>query len=359
MVPELIGAPAGETVASAYWSHETIPTGEPGDDQEVAVRAVVVQEQGGPEVLELLEREAAAPGEGQVVVDVAAAGVNFIDIYQRSGAYPMQTPFVAGSEGAGTVSAVGEGVSDVAVGDLVAWAMVPGTGYTEQAVVPAQRLVPVPEGVSAEQAAAVMLQGMTAHYLIEATFPAQQGQTALVHAAAGGVGLLLCQLLAAKGVRVIGTTSTPEKAELARQAGAAEIVLYRDQDLVAEVQRLTDGEGVHVVYDGVGATTFDAGLEVLRRRGTMVLFGAASGPVPPVDPQVLNAKGSLFLTRPTLADYIVDREELLERGGAVLAAVADGQLQVRIGASYPLAEASRAHADLAGGGTTGKLLLHP
>lgn len=323
------------------------------------MRAVVVSEQGGPEVLEVVERETPEPGEGQVRVDVQAAGVNFIDIYQRSGTYPMTTPFIAGSEGAGTVSAVGPGVTDVATGDLVTWAMVPGSGYTEQALVPADRLVPVPEGVSAEQAAAVMLQGMTAHYLVESTFPAQEGQTALVHAAAGGVGLLLCQLLAAKGVRVIGTTSTPEKAELARAAGADEIVFYREQDLVAEVQRLTDGAGVQVVYDGVGASTFDAGLEVLAPRGMMVLFGGASGPVPPLDPQVLNQQGSLFLTRPTLANYIAEREELLQRAGDILGAVAQGRLDVRIGGRYPLAEAARAHEDLAAGGTTGKLLLVP
>lgn len=323
------------------------------------MRAVVVSEQGGPEVLEVLQQETPEPGEGQVRVAVQAAGVNFIDIYQRSGTYPMHTPFVAGSEGAGAVSAVGAGVSDVAVGDLVTWAMVPGTGYTEQALVPADRLVPVPEGVSAEQAAAVMLQGMTAHYLVESTFPAREGQTALVHAAAGGVGLLLCQMLSAKGVRVLGTTSTAEKAELARGAGADEIIFYRDQDLVSEVQRLTDGAGVHVVYDGVGASTFDAGLEVLRPRGTMVLFGGSSGPVPPLDPQLLNRQGSLFLTRPTLADYIAEREELLQRAGDVLGAVAAGRLHVRIGGRYPLAEAARAHQDLAAGGTTGKLLLLP
>lgn len=323
------------------------------------MRAVVVREQGGPEVLEVLERETPEPGEGQVRVDVQAAGVNFIDIYQRSGAYPMSMPFVAGSEGAGTVGAVGPGVTEVSVGDLVTWAMVPGSGYAEQSLVPADRLVSVPEGVSAEQAAAVMLQGMTAHYLVESTFPAQEGQTALVHAAAGGVGLLLCQMLAARGVRVIGTTSTPAKAELALAAGAAEIVFYRDQDLVSEVQRLTDGAGVHVVYDGVGATTFDAGLEVLRPRGTMVLFGASSGPVPPLDPQVLNARGSLFLTRPSLAHYVADRDELLARAGDVLSQVAAGTLDVRIGARYPLVDAARAHADLAGGGTTGKLLLLP
>ena len=321
------------------------------------MRAVVVQEQGGPEVLQAVDRDTPEPGAGQVRVDVSAAGVNFIDIYQRSGAYPMQTPFVAGSEGAGTVGAVGEGVEDVAVGDLVTWAMVPGTGYAEQVLVPADRVVPVPEGVTAELAAAVMLQGMTAHYLVESTFPAREGQTALVHAAAGGVGLLLCQLLAAKGVRVIGTTSTAEKEELARGAGADEVVRYRDTDRVEEVQRLTAGAGVDVVYDGVGKDTFDAGLDVLRPRGTMVLFGAASGPPPPLDPQVLNAKGSLFLTRPSLAHHVADRAELLERAGAVLGLVARGQLDVRIGGRYPLSDAARAHTDLAAGRTTGKLLL--
>ena len=323
------------------------------------MRAVVVNEQGGPEVLTVQERETPEPGAGQVRVDVQAAGVNFIDIYQRSGVYPMALPYVAGSEGAGTVSALGESVSEVAVGDLVTWAMAPGTGYADCTLIAADRLVPVPDGVSAEQAAAVMLQGMTAHYLVESTFPATAGQTALVHAAAGGVGLLLCQMLAAKGVRVIGTTSTPEKAELARAAGADEIIFYREADVTAQVRALTDGAGVDVVYDGVGKSTFEAGLASLRPRGMMVLFGASSGAVPPVDPQALNAGGSLFLTRPSLAHYVAERAELLERSGAVLAAVAEGTLTVRIGGRYPLEEASRAHADLAGGGTTGKLLLLP
>ena len=323
------------------------------------MRAVVVTEQGGPEVLEVQERETPEPGEGQVRVDVQAAGVNFIDIYQRSGTYRMETPFVAGSEGCGTVSAVGPGVTDIAVGDLVAWAMTIGTGYAEEVVIGADRVVPVPEGVSAEQAAAVMLQGMTAHYLVESTFPARDGQTALVHAAAGGVGLLLCQMLSAKGVRVIGTTSTPEKAELARAAGAAEIVFYRDQDVVSEVRRLTDGAGVDVVYDGVGKSTFDAGLDVLRTRGMMVLFGGSSGPVPPLDPQVLNAKGSLFLTRPSLAHYVAERAELVERASAVLGQVAAGTLNVRIGGRYPLEDAARAQSDLESGTTTGKLVLLP
>lgn len=323
------------------------------------MRAVVVTEHGGPEVLTVVEREAPAPAAGEVLVDVAAAGVNFIDIYQRSGVYPMQLPYVVGSEGAGTVTSLGPDVTDVAVGDRVAWAMVPGAGAAEQVVVPAERAVPVPDAVATEQAAAVMLQGMTAHYLVESTFPAQPGQTALVHAAAGGVGLLLCQLLAAKGVRVIGTTSTQDKAALARAAGAAEVVLYRDQDVVTQVRRLTDGQGVHVVYDGVGKDTFDAGLDVLRPRGMMVLFGGASGQVPPLDPQVLNAKGSLYLTRPSLGAYLADRAELLWRAGDVLGAVASGALDVHVAGTYPLQGIGTAHEDLAAGRTTGKLLVLP
>ncbi|WP_131104221.1 quinone oxidoreductase family protein [Ornithinimicrobium sufpigmenti] len=323
------------------------------------MRAVIVERTGGPEVLTLVEQETPEPGAGEVRVDVAAGGVNFIDIYQRSGAYPLPLPFVAGSEGAGTVSALGPDVEGVSVGDRVAWAMVPGTGYAEQVVVPAGRLVPVPEGVELETAAAAMLQGMTAHYLVNSTFPAQQGQTALVTAAAGGVGLLLCQLLRAKGVRVIGTVGSPEKAELAKANGADEVVLYRQEDLVETVERLTSDEGVDVVYDGVGKDTFDAGLRLLRPRGMMVLFGAASGPVPPVDPQSLNAGGSLFLTRPSLAHYAADREELLWRAADVLGAIAGGELTIQVGGRYPLAEAQQAHEDLEGGRTTGKLLLIP
>ncbi|GAA5162162.1 quinone oxidoreductase family protein [Ornithinimicrobium tianjinense] len=323
------------------------------------MRAVMVEQTGGPEVLTVVERETPVPGPGQALVDLAAGGVNFIDIYQREGRYPMELPFVAGSEGAGTVSAVGDGVTDVQVGDRVAWAMVPGTGYTEQALVPADKLVPVPEGVELETAAAAMLQGMTAHYLVNSTFEATEGHTALVTAAAGGVGLLMCQMLRAKGVRVIGTVSTEEKAELARANGATDIVLYRDVDLETEVRRLTDGAGVDVVYDGVGKDTFDAGLAILKPRGLMVLFGGASGAVPPMDPQRLNSAGSLFLTRPTLAHYLLDREELLWRAGDVLGGIADGSLAIRIGGRYPLADASRAHADLEGGGTTGKLVVVP
>jgi NADPH2:quinone reductase len=323
------------------------------------MRAIVVNELGGPEVLTLEERPDPEPGPGDLLVDVAAGGVNFIDIYQRTGIYPMELPYVVGSEGAGTVTAVGAEVSELAVGDRVTWAMSNGTGYTDTAVVPAAKAVAVPDGLDLELAAAVMLQGMTAHFLTESTFPAQAGQTALVHAAAGGVGLLLCQMLRAKGVRVIGTTSTEEKAELARAAGADEIVFYKDVDVVKEVDRITGGDGVDVVYDGVGKATFDAGLDVLRPRGTMVLFGAASGPVPPLDPQVLNRKGSLFLTRPMLSHYLLDRDELLWRANDVLGAVQSGALNVRIGSRYPLADAAQAHRDLQAGGTTGKLLIIP
>lgn len=323
------------------------------------MRAVVVEQTGGPEVLTVRERETPEPGAGQVRVDVAAAGVNFIDVYQRSGAYPVDMPFVAGSEAAGVVSAVGPEVDGVAVGDRVAWAMVGGSGYVEQAVVPVDRLVPVPDAVDLGTAAAVMLQGMTAHYLCESTYPVQAGETALVHAAAGGVGLLLTQMVTAKGAQVIGTASTEEKAQLARNAGATEVVRYTEQDVFDEVERITGGRGVDVVYDGVGRSTFDAGLDCLRPRGMMVLFGASSGPVPPLDPQVLNAKGSLFLTRPSLAHYVADRAELLARAGDVFAMIAEGRLDVRVGGRYALEEAGRAHEDLEGRRTTGKLLLVP
>lgn len=323
------------------------------------MQAIVVERTGGPDVLELQERPTPEPGPGELLVDVAAAGVNFIDIYQRSGQYPRTTPFVAGSEGAGTVAAVGADVEGVAVGDHLAWAMVPGAGYASQVTVPAERAVPVPAGVTDEQAAAVMLQGMTAHYLCVSTYPVQPGDTVLVHAAAGGVGLLLTQMVRRRGGRVIGTTSTPEKAALAREAGAEDVLLYTETDFAAESRRLTGGEGVAAVYDGVGRATFDAGLDSLRPRGMLVLYGAASGAVPPLDPQVLNAKGSLYLTRPSLAHYVATRDELLSRAGDVLGWVASGELSVRIGARYPLADAGRAHDDLQARRTTGKSLLLP
>jgi NADPH:quinone reductase len=322
------------------------------------MRAVVVSRTGGPEVLELQERPDPEPGPGQVTVDVGAAGVNFIDVYQREGRYPLEPPFTAGTEGAGVVRAVGEGVTEVAAGDRVAWAMVNGTGYTSVTAVPADRVVPVPDGVTTEQAAAVLLQGMTAHYLCRTTYAVQQGDDVLVHAAAGGTGLLLTQMVARIGGRVIATVSTDEKEALARGAGAAEVVRYDREDVAERVRALTGGRGVAVVYDGVGASTFDASLASLRVRGVLVLFGASSGPVPPVDPIRLMG-GSHFLTRPTLAHYAAERAELLQRAGEVLAQVADGSLDVRIGARYGLDEAARAHEDLSSRRTTGKSLLIP
>ncbi|MDA0564272.1 quinone oxidoreductase [Streptomonospora sp. S1-112] len=320
------------------------------------MRAVVVQEQGGPEVLRLTEAPDPEPGPGEVLVGIQARGVNFIDVYQRSGAYSMPTPFVPGVEAAGTVAALGEGVTGLRVGARVAWALVPGA-YAERAVVPADRLVPVPDRVSAEQAAAVLLQGLTAHYLTHSTYPVQPGDTVLVHAAAGGTGLLLVQLAKARHGRVIATVSTDAKADLARAAGADEVIRYDRTEVAPAVRELTGGAGVAAVYDGVGAATFDASLAALRPRGVLALFGQASGAVPPVDPQRLNSAGSVYLTRPTLAHYVAEREELLERASDVLGLVAAGALDVRVGGRYPLAEAARAHEDLAGRRTTGKLLL--
>jgi NADPH2:quinone reductase len=320
------------------------------------MKAIVVEQTGGPEQLTLSERPDPRPGPGELVVDVGAAGVNFIDIYQRQGIYPRALPYVPGSEGAGRVSAVGDGV-DVRVGERVAWAMVDGAGYAEQVVVPAERAVVLPDELDTETAAALMLQGLTAHFLATSTYAVQPGEFALIHAGAGGVGLLLTQLVVARGGRVISTTSSAEKAELSRAAGAQTVIDYTYEDVAARVRELTGGDGVAVAFDGVGAATFDASLDSLRPRGSLVLFGAASGPVAPLDPQVLNAKGSLWLTRPTLSHYIATRDELLERTNELLGWVADGSLQVRVGARYPLAEAARAHEDLAARRTTGKLLL--
>ncbi|MEV0593842.1 quinone oxidoreductase family protein [Nonomuraea cavernae] len=315
------------------------------------MRAIVIAAQGGPEVLEYAEHPDPVPGEGEVVVDVAASGVNFIDIYHRSGAYPLSLPSPIGTEGAGVVSAVGPGVRDVAVGDTVAWVNVLGS-YAEKAVVPAGRVVPVPDGVPAEVAAAAMLQGMTAHYLTHSTHEVREGDNVLVHAAAGGMGQLLTQLAKLRGARVFATVSTEEKEKLAREAGADEVLRYDD---FAEALR----DRMDVVYDGVGATTFDGGLVALRPRGLMALFGAASGPVPPVDPQRLNQNGSLFLTRPTLVHYIAERDELLRRSSDVFGWIASGELKINVSHRYPLAEAARAHEDLAARRTTGKLLLVP
>jgi NADPH:quinone reductase len=323
------------------------------------VKAIRVNEPGGPEVLSYEDVDVPDPGPSEVRVKLAASGVNFIDVYQRTGVYPMETPFTLGQEGAGEVEAVGEGVEDLSAGVHVAWASVMGS-YAEYAVVPADKLVPFNVTlVEARVAAAVMLQGMTAHYLTHSTFPIQEGQTVLVHAAAGGVGLLLCQLAKMRGARVIGTAGTEEKAELARGAGADEVILYREQDFVEETKRVTDGEGVHCVYDSVGKDTFDGGLDVLRPRGYMVLFGASSGQVPPFDPQILNQKGSLFVTRPSLARYTLTREELLWRAESLFSWIGQNNLDVRVGGAYRLAEAAQAHRDLEGRKTTGKLLLIP
>ncbi len=324
------------------------------------MRATVAAKAGGPEVLEYREVPVPRPGPGQVLVRVAAVGVNFIDTYLRSGVYPRSFPTILGSEGAGTVEELGEGVSQVAVGDRVAWADGNTGAYAEFDVVAADRLVAVPERVELETAAAAMLQGMTAHYLINSTWPLKAGETALIHAAAGGMGQALTQLAKAKGARVIGTTSSAEKERIARAAGADEVIRYTEvDDLAAEVRRLTDGKGVDVVYDGVGASTFDASLASLRKRGLLALYGGASGQVPPVDPQRLNRAGSVFLTRPTLTDYVETREDLAWRSSEILAAVAAGDLAVNIGARFPLSQAADAHTALSGRATTGKVLLLP
>ncbi|MFQ3630433.1 quinone oxidoreductase family protein [Roseiflexus sp.] len=322
------------------------------------MRAIRVHEHGGPEVLRLDDVPVPEPGPGEARVKIAAAGVNFIDIYQRSGQYKGALPMTLGMEAAGVVDAVGPDVADVRVGDQVVYAMRQGA-YAEYAIVPATMLAPVPEGVDLQQAAAVMLQGMTAHYLAYSTYPLRQGDVALIHAAAGGVGLLLIQIAKRCGARVIGTVSTEEKAALARAAGADEIILYTQEDFSAAVRRLTDGAGVHVVYDSVGKTTFEGSLNCLRPRGYMVLFGQSSGAVPPFDPQILNAKGSLFLTRPSLGHYLLTRDELLWRAGDLFTWMAAGELKVRIDATYPLEQAAEAHRALASRATSGKLLLLP
>ena len=322
------------------------------------MKAIQVKQVGGPEVMEVAEVPVPQPKANEAVVKVAASGVNFIDIYFREGRYKAPLPFVPGQEGAGVVSAVGLEVKSVKVGDRVAWTGLLGS-YAEYSAVAADRLVPIPAGVSEQQAAAVMLQGMTAHYLSHDTYPLKRGETALVHAAAGGVGLLLVQMAHNIGARVIATVSTEKKANLAREAGADEVVLYTQTDFEAETKRLTGGTGVDVVYDSVGKTTFDKGLNILRPRGMMVLFGGSSGAVPPFDLIVLSQKGSLYVTRPTVAHYIATREELLARSGALFGMMAAGKLKLRIEHMYPLAGAQRAHRDLEGRKTTGKLLLIP
>lgn len=323
------------------------------------MKAIRIHSLGGPEVLRYEDVPDPEPGPGQALVRIEAAGLNFIDVYFRTGLYKGPSlPFVPGQEAAGTVVALGPGVTEVAVGDRVAYAGVQGA-YAELAAVPADRLVKLPEGVSAREGAAAMLQGMTAHYLAGGTYPLKPGDACLVHAAAGGVGQLLCQIAKLRGARVFGTASTEEKARLAREAGADEVILYTEQDFAAEVKRLTGGRGLQVVYDGVGRTTFEKSLDSLAPRGMMVLFGAASGPVPPFDPAVLNAKGSLYLTRPSLGHYIASRDELMQRAADVLGWIAAGKLRLSIGLELPLAEAAEAHRILEGRRTTGKVLLIP
>jgi NADPH2:quinone reductase len=322
------------------------------------MRAIRIHETGGPEVLRLEDIAVPEPGPGQVRVKLEATGVNFIDVYYRTGQYKAALPLTPGSEAAGIVDAVGPGVTDLRPGDRVAYAMVLGA-YAEYAIVPADRLVPVPEGVDTQLAAAVMLQGMTAHYLTHSTYPLKPGDTALVHAAAGGVGLLLVQVAKRRGARVIGTVGTEEKAQLARSVGADEVIIYTQADFEAETKRLTNGQGVEVVYESVGRTTFDRSLNCLKPRGYLVLFGQSSGAVPPVDPQILNSKGSLFLTRPTLAHYALTREELLQRAGDVFQWIKAGELKVHIGRFFQLADAGAAQTALTSRETTGKVLLLP
>ena len=320
------------------------------------MKKVVVEAPGGPEQMLLVEAPKPTPGPKDALVAVAFTGVNFLDVYFRTGLYKSDTPIVLGSEASGTVESIGREVTEVAPGDRVAYAMVRGS-YAEYALVPAAQLVKIPAEVDFAMAAAVMLQGTTAHYLTHSTFPLKAGNTCLVHAAAGGTGGLIVQMARHLGARVFGTVSTEEKARQVRALGADETINYTTQDFEAEVKRLTGGRGVDVVYDSVGKTTFDKSLSVLRPRGTMALFGQSSGSVPPFDPAILNARGSLFLTRPTLAHHLLDRQELLWRVDDVLRYVASGAVKVRISGTYPLSEAASAHRDLEGRKTTGKLLL--
>ncbi len=322
------------------------------------MKAIQVKQTGGPEAMELVDLSVPQPKANEAVVKLTASGVNFIDVYFREGRYKALPPFVLGQEGAGVVNAVGTDVTSVKNGDRVAWSGPMGS-YAEYAAIPAAQLVPIPDGVTDQQAAAAMLQGMTAQYLSHDTYPLKRGETALVHAAAGGVGLLLVQMAHNIGARVIGTVSTEEKAKLAREAGADEVILYTQSDFEVETKRLTGGKGVDVVYDSVGKTTFEKGLNVLRPRGMMVLFGGSSGAVPPFDLIALSQKGSLYVTRPSLMHYIATREELVARSGAVFSMIASGKLKLRIEHTYPLAEVQQAHHDLEGRKTTGKILLIP
>ena len=322
------------------------------------MKAIRVHQYGEPENLAMENLPVPKPGKGEALVKLEAIGVNFIDVYQRRGLYRSPLPFTPGNEGSGVVAETGPGVGEVAVGDRVAYAGALGS-YAEYAVVPSWRLIKLPDGVDGGLAAAAMLQGMTAHYLTHSTYPLQPGDTCLVHAAAGGVGLLLAQMARRRGARVIGTVSTKEKAELAHAFGADEVILYTERDFESEVRLLTGGKGVQVVYDSVGQTTFEKSLNCLAPRGYLALYGQSSGPVPPFDPQILNTKGGLFLTRPSLGQYTATREELLWRANVVLGWVASGELKVRIAARFPLPEAAEAHRQLSGRKTTGKVLLLP
>ncbi len=322
------------------------------------MKAIRVEKCGGPEQLVYKEIEKPGLQANEALIKIEAIGVNFIDVYHRTGLYPVALPFTTGTEAAGTVESIGSEVSDIAVGDRVAYAMNLGS-YAEYAAVLAARLVKLPEGIDAQTGAAAMLQGMTAHYLSTSTYPLKDGDTALVHAAAGGVGLLLIQMAKRLGARVFGTVSTPEKARLALDAGADEVILYTEQDFQQEVRRLTNGKGVQVVYDSVGKTTFSKSLDSLAPRGMLALFGQSSGIVPPFDAAALAQKGSLFLTRPSLAHYILTRDELLRRAGDVLSWITTGELKLRIDKTFPLSEAAEAHRQLEGRATTGKILLVP
>src|SRR5262245_17519769 len=322
------------------------------------MKAIRIHAPGGPEVMRYEDVPEPTPKAGEAVVKVDAAGINYIDVYQRSGQYKLATPFTLGLEAGGTVTAVGPNVTEVRVGDKVAYTGIPGA-YAEYAVVPAPRLVTLPGGITTRQGAALMLQGMTAHYLACSTYPLKKDDTCLVHAAAGGVGLILCQIARLRGARVIGTVSTEEKAKLAREAGADETILYTKQDFAAEVKRITGGKGLQVVYDSVGKDTWEGSLNCLAPRGLIALYGQSSGPIGQIDPQILNTKGSLFLTRPSLNAYIATREELMQRAGDLFGWIRDGKLKLRMEFEFPLKDAAEAHKALEGRKTTGKVLLIP
>jgi NADPH2:quinone reductase len=322
------------------------------------MKAIRVHTPGGPEVMKLEDVSEPQPKAGEAIVKVDAAGLNYIDVYQRSGLYKLDLPLTLGLEAGGTVTAVGSGVSEVKVGDKVAYTGVPGA-YAQYAAVPAARLVVLPQGVSTKQGAAIMLQGMTAHYLASSTYPLKSGDTCLVHAAAGGVGLILCQIARLRGAKVIGTVSTEEKAKLAREAGANETIIYTKQDFAAEVKRITGGKGLQVVYDSVGKDTWEGSLNCCAPRGMVALYGQSSGPIGQIDPQILNTKGSLFLTRPSLNAYIATREELQQRAGELFGWLRDGRLKLRMEFEFPLKDAAEAHRALESRKTTGKVLLIP